>query len=881
MKVKLKKSVDIPQEIKAFTDRVLATPLERIAEALAGFVWKYEKGDFYHWVPLFNRFDEFFDENVRSRPDLSLNSAGGGEAIPPFPTANTLALLKVTARILENCTNKHLYQSYEHLTALLAAPDKEVVVGALAALVAFLRKTHHSSVRFHGHPQLNARLFDLCRGWGGKEEGLDLVACANRDESHIEKFVSKGTTLHFDFYVETAPDVAAEDGESRGAGGLQVIHIPGLHKIGETEHELLRRLVEKHDVPQELRFRLLTRIRIAQAFGTLEGRRHLVRVRLMAFCVLFQSNPLHGDMLSFFMSEPEFMNELVGLVQAEEGVPLELRTYAVRALAVQLVDRSRHSAVINAIGVGGQNGVLSILMQDSIDDITSSSSDAKPKYNAHFVEALLSLVGALVSSSSGSVALSEAGLIPTLLPLIQNTNPAHVSLVCTAVKILEAFMDFSSSASAMFRGLGGLTYMIKRLEFEVGLEGGDPSTVGPSASSQGSDPFLQETKRQKPSGADGTVKQIPYACRLLLKSLLRAITLASYAPSSGTGTRPNDADSLLLYKCLETMFLRAREFGGALFALAASVVTDLIHHDPLCFRSLHEAGVPDAFLKAVKAGVIPSSEAVYCVPNTLVALCLNNVGLGRVRDTHALDCLVTVFTSRYYLRALSGDTANILGAGVDELLRHVPSLKEEVIDVVVAIFRALCILGGDSELLAQEEAAVREAEAKEQEAMDTDSRPSMESGEVAAGDVDMGTSEEPCDSTAVGASRGQGSLGGASISSSPVRRRVPIPSEVLERGKEQNSDLCLPEYISHAAKMLESLLSNQDSSRRLVENGGVDLLLRLYRLPRMPPAFGSSSQSHPLMSIFRPLAPNHSQVLPKKVKQALAAQLDDALKAAE
>lgn len=142
------------------------------------------------------------------------------------------------------------------------------------------------------------------------------------------------------------------------------------------------------------------------------------------------------------------------------------------------------------------------------------------------------------------------------------------------------------------------------------------------------------------------------------------------------------------------MFRHSRDFGGALFALAASVVTDLIHHDPLCYRSLHDTGVPEAFLMAVREGVTPSSEAVCCVPNTLVALCLNAMGLELVQADHALDCLVAIFTSKKYLKALSGDTASILGAGIDELLRHVPALKDEGIDVVIAISQAICILGG-------------------------------------------------------------------------------------------------------------------------------------------------------------------------------------------
>jgi hypothetical protein len=48
------------------------------------------------------------------------------------------------------------------------------------------------------------------------------------------------------------------------------------------------------------------------------------------------------------------------------------------------------------------------------------------------------------------------------------------------------------------------------------------------------------------------------------------------------------------------MYNRPEEFGGSLFALAVSVLTDLIHHEPQSFRQLNEAGLPDAFLAAIK-----------------------------------------------------------------------------------------------------------------------------------------------------------------------------------------------------------------------------------------------------------------------------------------
>ena len=45
-------------------------------------------------------------------------------------------------------------------------------------------------------------------------------------------------------------------------------------------------------------------------------------------------------------------------------------------------------------------------------------------------------------TNAGTQALSEAGLIPALLPLLRDTHPDHLPLVASTVRILEAFMDF-------------------------------------------------------------------------------------------------------------------------------------------------------------------------------------------------------------------------------------------------------------------------------------------------------------------------------------------------------------------------------------------------------------------------------------------------------
>lgn len=82
------------------------------------------QGDIYQWLPLLNHFDAFFDEIVQ--PIKSLHLWGDDEIEAAgldlssqqkmdqnFPVADCLAVLHVTAVLLDNCSNKQLFASYE------------------------------------------------------------------------------------------------------------------------------------------------------------------------------------------------------------------------------------------------------------------------------------------------------------------------------------------------------------------------------------------------------------------------------------------------------------------------------------------------------------------------------------------------------------------------------------------------------------------------------------------------------------------------------------------------------------------------------------------------------------------------------------------------
>lgn len=90
-------------------------------------------------------------------------------------------------------------------------------------------------------------------------------------------------------------------------------------------------------------------------------------------------------------------------------------------------------------------------------------------------------------------------------------------------------MDFVTTASTLFRDLGGLTQMIGRLDREI------------QAASEPLQPGVPPSPLSAVNPAAGT---LPFQRRNLIKFLLRAIALASYSP--GSGARPQASDSALL-----------------------------------------------------------------------------------------------------------------------------------------------------------------------------------------------------------------------------------------------------------------------------------------------------------------------------------------------
>ncbi|TQD93583.1 hypothetical protein C1H46_020791 [Malus baccata] len=819
-----------PPKIKAFINKVIQCPLQDIAIPLSGFRWEYIKGNFHHWRPLFLHFDTYFKTYLSCRNDLLLSDKIL-EDDSPFPKHAVLQILRVMQTILENCNNKSSFDGLEHFKLLLASTDPEVLIAALETLSALVKinpSKMHVGGKMIGCASVNSYLLSLAQGWGSKEEGLGLYSCVMANEttqddglnlfpSDVENDSDKlqcriGSTLYFELHGN-AQSTEESSNNVNNSSSLGVINIPDLHLQKEDDLKLMKRYIEEYRVPPELRFSLLTRIRYARAFRSPKICRLYSRICLLAFVVLVQSSDASVELNSFFANEPEYTNELIRIVRSEESVSGTIRTQAMLALGAQLAaysashERARILSVSSISFAGGNRMILLNVLQRAVRSLKNSNDPT----SLAFVEALLQfyLLHVVSSSATGSN-IRGSGMVPTFLPLLEDSDPLHLHLVCFAVKTLQKLMDYSSSAVSLFKESGGVELLSQRLQIEVhrviGLAGDNDNSMVIGESSRYSDNQLYSQKR-------------------LIKASLKALGSATYgAGNSSRVQQPHDSS---LPATLSLIFGNVDKFGGDIYYSAVTVLSETIHKDPTCFSALHEMGLPDAFISSVVAGILPSAKALTCVPNGLGAICLNAKGLEAVKESLALRFLVDIFTSKKYVMAMNEAIVPLANA-VEELLRHVSSLRSTGVDIILEIIDKIASFT-DSHNTGPE------GKANGSTAMEMDSEDKENAGRCCLVDS--------VDSAADGISN------------------------------EQFIQLS----IFHLMILVHRTMENSETCRLFVEKSGIDALLKLLLQPTIVQSSdGMSIALHSTM-VFKGFTQHHSAPLARAFCSSLGDHLKKAL----
>lgn len=524
-------------------------------------------------------------------------------------------------------------------------------------------------------------------------------------------------------------------------------------------------------------FSLLTDIRLARSYK--DDVLLAVNARLQALVAMLQAHPSQEMVAGYFQAQPELIVELVELLRPTvsamhmaptygrpdpiahlanaQPVPHSIRILAVEALTALVARRdggmgaglsseARLSSVMTELGVakGMYMGVLPTLLRYSLAAITTAVTpppvmeidDAFMDMGLAFVEAtmgpqpprrvqvelllvwldsILNLTMAVVSTPAGTAVLTESGIVPSLLATVALDTPltvqgllsgsdsnghdsdydwitSHLRFVTAqAVQILEGVIVAQTNASAAFHDLRGIQVLTDRLSREMKLRPPTPSQ------------------------------------RVLLYSIVTCLTVVFHQESNSITTAPTNTATLsgssqlkqpALTESVIAILKHVPSYGGHLASLVATLLSDVLNHDPHVVHYVHESGIAQAFFDMIQGKVeflgdavdsapllSPVPELIMAIPNVLAALALTEDGAKAVKEANPFPALCSLFYNPRYAmpasKCLLNELTAIVGTGLEEIMRHVEGVKPLVMGAIVDAMNSVVRLG---EELSQKEA---------------------------------------------------------------------------------------------------------------------------------------------------------------------------------
>ncbi|KAG8921406.1 hypothetical protein FRC01_000266, partial [Tulasnella sp. 417] len=304
-------------EVSELINKLYNTPVDDLASFIGGISeWKWPRSDLGNWIKVLNKFDAILQDIIRDYDvdKLQVNP------FTPQTKATVLEILRFKRLLLENSTGRKLYASYDRLNSLLFTSDLDVLVADLKVI---LRPSQQYSAQPPSAQTTNissARLISLAQSWTPlRDHGVELHDFLDSKKTPVELELSgESGDVQFQFYRKSAEKAQEQSGSAEApsptqhtsapaapsssqasqptsapvAGakppsGMTAIHIPGVATSDKDSMTILAEAVEKYDVPDEEKFELLCRIRIAKALGKSNDvdREKLVVARLLSIAI--------------------------------------------------------------------------------------------------------------------------------------------------------------------------------------------------------------------------------------------------------------------------------------------------------------------------------------------------------------------------------------------------------------------------------------------------------------------------------------------------------------------------------------------------------------------------------------------------------------------
>ncbi|KAI9470603.1 MAG: hypothetical protein EXX96DRAFT_362871 [Benjaminiella poitrasii] len=765
-----KKLAPLPRQLEDLIKRLETKPKEQIPSLVEELsIWSYPRGDLFHWVKVLDRFDVIL-QDICNEYDLKQIQT---KHFTDQTKTLILSIIDLSCTLFENCTNRNIYNSYEHLCMLLNTFDIDVLQQVLYFMIRPAQRINNPRAIRSSFSVPQDKIIELARGW--TNVSVDLMNIIQNLE-----VTPKMRTFVLQFYRATTTTSALTTNNTNSdktvVEGNEIITATiSEEDLKKDDIEIFLKLVKEHNVPTENQFELANRIRIVKHLNESKTRRQLLGIRILALSIMAHAVSETTAQNKVFIYEPHLVSQLAELISPEKQVDTTLQTYVLYTMDALIRYRTKLPEVLTAVNASTNHGTLMRILRK----INSNEAYPQP-----FLDALFAFVSYLLQTQPGEQMLISAGVIPILVQIMANHQYTRYKNIAKLAGLMDTIVNSFSSSFTAFCNVNGLNTLLNRIKLEV---------------EACSEYIMKDDDVSAPYDRLSSVKA-------MLKFLLRMMDTSGTAD----GLR-NLIDSNLPYS-LKLIMEHPKSFGSNILSLAINIMATFIHNEPTSLSILQEAQLPQSFLNTISSYDVPGSEVMLAAINAFGAVCLNTQGLEMFNKTNPIPHFFELMTTYDYIKNptdLHGGTA--LGATMDELVRHQPTLKPILFQCVEDLVKKMIEMGND---------------------MDGDGKPKDNSHVIQTCTEESGQND-------------------VNMLCTPVEV-TPIDNSTIEEDKKPAKvDHFYVLFIELVARYLEGIFENQNNINEFVRQIGSETLLSVYSSPLLPATFCSTVANNTYTYVFR------------------------------
>ncbi|OCF44407.1 hypothetical protein I317_01667 [Kwoniella heveanensis CBS 569] len=643
-------------DLVALANRIVTCTETELPSVLKAFdCWVYPRSDLHVWINVLDRFDDILADITKSYGLSKLQT----NDFTPKTKELLLEILRVQRLLLENCTNRKLFASYDRLCDLLLTSDLDVLHATIFVLLRpaqqYANQTPMDSAQRHAALH---RLLTLSRGWEKlTSSGTDLTTLATTQVELPADLAEVSVQYYPSSEPSSSTSVPALETPRRPtmkARGASTLDLGNVGTWSNSADQLTTQ-AEAAQVPLDDQYVALNKIRLARAVNDLNLRRQLLTIRLLALATYVYISNEDAAQSGLFLYEPELVPQIADLIRAAPSD--EIITGALLALDACAHHRAKTTEVMTAVSANVNHGILISFLRQMVDKMIQGVSVPYEMFDAS-----IAFIAYISTSPIHNNMLMGAGILRLLLDMLGVNNDRREQCIPRASGLLDSIIFSANQGMSNFSGIDGVNSLVSKVKAEI------------ERRIAATDPLPTETLSEE---------TILVSANNPLRGVLRPLQRLMQAAGGTEGLR-NLVDSDLP-KCLRRIFETPAKFGPRVFALAINTMATFVHNEPTSLSILQELRLPQTLFTELEKGLPPSYEVIGTISNAIGAVCLNQAGLDFITSHPGIiTSLVNVVSYPTHETAF-GDRENpkYIGASLDELSRHHPLLRPIIMKAVI------------------------------------------------------------------------------------------------------------------------------------------------------------------------------------------------------